>query len=175
MLYVTRHGETTWNKEGLVCGRADVPLTKKGYQQAETLAKKVSELEIPITKILHSPLQRAKETARIVSEHNDLPMTSDARLVEMDFGRFDGTPANEPEFQFYRKQMAQRFPDGESYFDMYHRVVPLIEECLADKNETYLLVCHNALIRTLHCYFKPLTNDEFVTFFVENTELMTYE
>ncbi|HAP6957503.1 TPA: histidine phosphatase family protein, partial [Enterococcus faecium] len=27
MLYVTRHGETTWNAQGLVCGRADVPLT----------------------------------------------------------------------------------------------------------------------------------------------------
>lgn len=175
MLYVTRHGETTWNKEGRVCGRADVPLTEKGYQQAEKLANKVSGLEIPVTKIIHSPLQRAKETARVVSEYTHLPMTPDPRLVEMDFGRFDGLLGSDPEFQYRRRQMAQRFPEGESYFDMYQRVVPLLEECLADKEETYLLVCHNALIRTLHCYFKPLSNDEFVDFFVENTELMSYE
>lgn len=41
MLYVTRHGETTWNAQGLVCGRADVPLTEKGQMQAQKLAEKV--------------------------------------------------------------------------------------------------------------------------------------
>ena len=46
MLYVTRHGETTWNVQGLVCGRADVPLTEKGRQQAVALAEKVATLEV---------------------------------------------------------------------------------------------------------------------------------
>ncbi|EOW2630504.1 phosphoglycerate mutase family protein, partial [Enterococcus hirae] len=35
MLYVTRHGETTWNAAERVCGRADAPLTEKGQKQAE--------------------------------------------------------------------------------------------------------------------------------------------
>ncbi len=54
MLYVTRHGETTWNAAERVCGRADAPLTEKGQKQAEKLAEKVSELQIPVTKIIHS-------------------------------------------------------------------------------------------------------------------------
>ncbi|EMW5836379.1 TPA: histidine phosphatase family protein, partial [Enterococcus faecium] len=54
MLYVTRHGETTWNAQGLVCGRADVPLTEKGQMQAQKLAEKVVDLPVPITKIIHS-------------------------------------------------------------------------------------------------------------------------
>ena len=35
MLYITRHGETTWNAQGLVCGHADIELTEKGKEQAE--------------------------------------------------------------------------------------------------------------------------------------------
>ncbi|HBK5522526.1 TPA: histidine phosphatase family protein, partial [Enterococcus faecium] len=86
MLYVTRHGETTWNAQGLVCGRADVPLTEKGQMQAQALAEKVVDLPVPITKIIHSPLQRARDTAQAVVDRLNLPMTADERLVEMDFG-----------------------------------------------------------------------------------------
>lgn len=89
MIYFTRHGETQWNKDGLVCGRADIPLTEKGYKQAEELSKKVNGLSVPITKIIHSPLMRAKETARIVSEYNQITMTEDARLAEFDFGIYE--------------------------------------------------------------------------------------
>lgn len=67
MLYITRHGETTWNAQGLVCGHADIELTEKGKQQAEKLAEKVADLEVPITKIIHSPLQRARDTAQAVA------------------------------------------------------------------------------------------------------------
>ncbi|HHE9571239.1 TPA: histidine phosphatase family protein, partial [Enterococcus faecium] len=93
MLYVTRHGETTWNAQGLVCGRADVPLTEKGQMQAQALAEKVVDLPVPITKIIHSPLQRARDTAQAVVDRLNLPMTADERLVEMDFGDYDGLPS----------------------------------------------------------------------------------
>ena len=174
MIYFTRHGETQWNKDGLVCGRADIPLTKKGYVQAEELSKKVSSLATPITKIIHSPLIRAKETARIVSEYNQLEMTEDARLAEFDFGIYDGTPIENPDFQVARTKFAIRFPNGESVLDLAVRVYPLIEECIADKENTYLLVCHNALIRVMHTYFHPLDNGDFFKFSVDNTELLAY-
>lgn len=175
MIYFTRHGETQWNKDGLVCGRADIPLTGKGYKQAEELSKKVNGLSVPITKIIHSPLMRAKETARIVSEYNQITMTEDARLAEFDFGIYDGTPIENPEFQVARTKFAIRFPEGESVLDLAARVYPLIEECLADKENTYLLVCHNALIRVMHTYFKPLDNGDFFKFSVDNTELVSYD
>lgn len=174
MLYVTRHGETTWNVQGLVCGRADVPLTEKGRQQAKALADKVATLEVPVTKIIHSPLQRAKDTAQVVADKIDLPLVADARLMEMDFGAYDGMPSNETIFQEARLEFGVRFPEGESLFDMYARVVPVLQECLADEENTYLLVCHNALIRAINAYFTPMPNDKFFDFFVENTELLSY-
>ena len=38
VLYITRHGETTWNVENKVCGRPDVELTRLGQEQAMKLA-----------------------------------------------------------------------------------------------------------------------------------------
>lgn len=110
MLYVTRHGETTWNAAERVCGRADAPLTEKGQKQAEKLAEKVSELQIPVTKIIHSPLQRAKDTAQAVADKLHLPMEVDERLIEMDFGEYDGMPSHETIFQEARQEFAVRFP-----------------------------------------------------------------
>lgn len=62
------------------------PVNRKGQKQAEKLAEKVSELQIPVTKIIHSPLQRAKDTAQAVADKLHLPMEVDERLIEMDLG-----------------------------------------------------------------------------------------
>ncbi|MEY8446246.1 histidine phosphatase family protein [Enterococcus ratti] len=175
MLYVTRHGETTWNAAGAVCGRADVSLTEKGQKQAKKLAEDVSKLKIPVTKIIHSPLQRAKNTAQAVADKLQLPLEVDERLVEMDFGEYDGVDALDPMFQKARREFAVRFPNGESVLDVYARVVPLIEECLADQDNVYLLVCHNALIRIMNAYFHPMPNAIFFDFFVDNTELVIFD
>ncbi|MGM0330304.1 histidine phosphatase family protein [Enterococcus sp. AZ084] len=175
MLYITRHGETTWNAQGLVCGHADIELTEKGKEQAEKLAEKVANLEIPITKIIHSPLQRARDTAQAVATKVNLPMTMDERLIEMDFGDYDGRPSEDEGFQQARQNFAVRFPNGESVLDVYARITPLLKECLEDEDNVYLLVCHNALIRIINAYFHPMPNDTFFDFFVENTELVTFD
>jgi probable phosphoglycerate mutase len=64
-LFVTRHGQTTWNVLNKVCGRTDALLTELGKQQAADLAEKTGDLGINL--IISSPLQRALDTARAVS------------------------------------------------------------------------------------------------------------
>lgn len=174
MIYVARHGQTQYNVKGLVSGRGDVPLTEVGYQQAAQLAEEVSSLTQPVTSIIHSPLQRAQETARIVAEKNHLPMTVDERLLELDYGSYDGQKSATAAFQAARLAFNLRFPEGESVMDAYARVVPLLIECLADKENTYLLVCHNSLIRCIQGYFEPMTNEEFFNFKAENAKLIAY-
>ena len=67
-LYFARHGQTVWNVENKICGATDIELTELGHQQAEELGQAILEQGIQIDEILYSPLIRAKETARHVSE-----------------------------------------------------------------------------------------------------------
>ena len=71
MLYVARHGQTTWNAQNKVCGISDVDLTEKGIEQAKELAKKIKEIDIHI--IITSPLKRTMQTAEIISIPSYIP------------------------------------------------------------------------------------------------------
>ncbi len=80
IIYTARHGQTEWNALHKVCGRTDVDLTPEGYKQAEALAENVSGCRIHM--IYSSPLRRAVETSRIISERMGIPYFTDNRLME---------------------------------------------------------------------------------------------
>ena len=173
-LYIARHGQTTWNVDDLVCGRADVPLTELGHQQAQKLAE--SSLDKKIDVILCSPLERARHTAQPISDAIGVPIQIDDRLVEFDFGSFDGTSRFGEEFQWIRAQMSTRFPGGESGFDVAYRVYSLlyeIKEKYADK--TVLLVCHNCVSRAVRSFFMNLSTEEYGNYHAPNAQLVEYE
>ena len=90
--YFARHGQTVWNVENKICGATDIELTELGHQQAEELGQAILEQGIQIDEILYSPLIRAKETARHVSEVTGIPMREEMRLKEQNFGKYEGTP-----------------------------------------------------------------------------------
>ena len=118
-LYISRHGQTPWNVEDLICGRTDVPLTEVGQQQALRLAE--SALDKGIDVILCSPMLRARQTAQAVSDAIGVPIQIDERLIEMDFGTFEGTSRFGEEFQWIRAQMSTRFPGGSTACSMRSR------------------------------------------------------
>ncbi|MGM0166077.1 hypothetical protein IGI39_001034 [Enterococcus sp. AZ135] len=175
MLYVARHGETEWNKRGIISGRSDIVLSSVGYGQAALLSDEVADLEKPITRIIHSPLERARETARVVAEKNQLPMSVDNRLIELDYGDYDGTSDEQKEYLKIRTQFAVRYPNGESLMDVYARIVPLLEELKQDEEHTYLLVCHNSVIRAIKNYFEPLENEQVFDYRTPNAKLIAFK
>ena len=87
-LYITRHGETKRNKEQRVLGRTDDPLSEKGLAQAAELAEKMKDIDIDM--IFVSPLSRARQTAQAVAEVKGLTPIVDERLIETNFGDFEG-------------------------------------------------------------------------------------
>src|SRR5262245_43646512 len=64
-LYLIRHGETPYNRDGLGLGRADVALTDLGERQAAALGRRFATVKLD--KIICSPLQRARQTAAAVA------------------------------------------------------------------------------------------------------------
>ena len=88
--YYVRHGQTVWNVENKICGATDIPLTPLGYEQARELGEEILRQGLKIDKILYSPLIRAKETARQISEAAGIPMEEEIRLKEQNFGMYGG-------------------------------------------------------------------------------------
>lgn len=86
VLYFTRHGQTIWNVENKICGATDIALTELGHEQAKCLGREIKEQEILIDEILYSPLIRAAETARHISEITGIPRRMEIRLKEQNFG-----------------------------------------------------------------------------------------
>lgn len=173
-LYIARHGETGWNTLNKVSGRTDVPLTERGLEQARLLAKNAVCMGIDL--IIASPLLRARQTAQAVSDAIGAPILIDERLIELDFGIYEGAPRSDPGFQYTRAQFPTRYPGGESAFQLCHRVYSCLEDVKRKYDgKTVLLVCHGGVCRMVRSYFMDLTNEEYSSYFADNAELVEYE
>lgn len=173
-LYAARHGETAWNAEYRVCGRTDLPLTERGMEQAKRLAEQVRGKRIDL--IIASPMQRAMQTAQPAAKVLGLPILADDRLMEQNYGVFEGVPRNDPAFLANKRQFAVRYPGGESMMDLAARVYAALE----DIRERYpgrivLIVCHGAVCRTIRSFFVNMTNEEYFSYSPENAALAEYE
>ena len=85
MIYFVRHGETEWNKIGRMQGQIDIELNEEGKRQAKVVKEKLSNVKFD--KVFSSPLKRAIETAKIIS---DKEVSIDDRLIERYNGELEG-------------------------------------------------------------------------------------
>ncbi len=91
--YVLRHGQTDWNVAARLQGSTDIPLNDTGRRQAHVAAKILKDQGL--TRIIASRLSRALETAQIVAEACGLTPLIDDRLIERNFGLFEGMTIDE--------------------------------------------------------------------------------
>ena len=174
-LYFVRHGESEWNVADKICGRTDIPLTKRGHEQAVETGKKIVAEGIKADEILYSPLSRAADTAKHISEITGIPARVEPRLIEQNFGVWEGTsPRNAPEFLKAKKDFLNRYGNGESMFELAQRIYNLLDELRQDENKTYLLVAHNGIARVVESYFHDMTNEEYSAAGIKNCELVEY-
>lgn len=172
-LYAARHGQTQWNAENKVCGRTDLPLTPLGQQQAQALCEKVGTLDIDL--IIVSPLLRARQTAAPSAECWGIPVMVDQRLIEQDYGIYEGVSRLDPGFLANKRHFAYRYPGGESMMDVAHRVYSLLEEIREKYPEkNVLLVCHGGICRVIRTYFEDMTNEEYFHYSEENAAIRKY-
>ena len=89
--YFVRHGQTIWNVENKICGATDIALTEFGHQQAVETGEKILKEGIQADEILYSPLVRAADTAKHISEMTGIPARPEPRLTEQNFGKWEST------------------------------------------------------------------------------------
>lgn len=166
-VYVFRHGETDWNKEGRFQGHTDIPLNETGRQQAKILAQIVAELGTEI--ILSSDSLRAVETANIVNQHLKLPMIMHESLRECRLGDPEGmllsdilNKYGEDAWQKWRSPQLLdfRFPNGESKREHVARMKAFLNPFLIanDQHKKVLVSTHGGSLRALaqSCTGSPL-------------------
>lgn len=173
-LYITRHGETMRNAEQRVLGRTDDPLSEKGLAQAQDLAERLKDTEFDM--IFSSPLTRARQTAQAVADSKGMEVLVDERLIETNFGEFEGVPRYCEEYQAAKRDHFKRYPGGESYFDMAYRIYDflfMLKREYPDKR--VLVVAHGGVCRIICNYFYDMENEEFVQHAFPNCGIEQFE
>ena len=174
--YFVRHGQTVWNVENKICGATDIPLTEYGHQQAVETGRKIVEEGIQADEILYSPLIRAADTARHISEITGIPAREEPRLKEQNFGKWESTPRDGEAFKKAKEWFACHHGNGESTLHLAQRIYNLLDEIKAQSDEkTYILVAHNGIARVVQSYFTDMANEEYAAFGVKNCEVVRYD
>ena len=172
--YFVRHGQTVWNVENKICGATDIELTDFGHEQAIKTGQKIKEEGIKADEILYSPLVRAAETARHISEITGIPARMEPRLIEQNFGKWESTPRNGADFKLAKAQFVCNYEGGESMLKLAQRIYNLLDDIKAE-DKTYILVAHNGIARVIHSYFNDMTNEEYAAWGVQNCEVVRYD
>ena len=175
-VYFVRHGQTVWNVENKICGATDIALTELGHQQAIETGKMLLEQGIQADEILYSPLIRAAETARHISEITGIPGKMEPRLKEQNYGKWESTARDGLAFKKAKEDFCCRYEGGESMLQLAQRIYNLLDEIKEEADrKTYILVAHNGIARVVNSYFYEMTNREYATFGVKNCAVVRYD
>jgi len=156
-LYLFRHGETDWNKEGRCQSSIDTELNEKGLQQAKDNAELLKDFGIEY--IYSSPLKRAYKTAQILAEMINVTIETTDELKELRGGDSEGKLKQEvldlisadnyeKLFNTRNDGMNLRFPNGESKEEARNRIFnTVIKICNNSKYNTIGIASHSAILR----------------------------
>ncbi|MCX6742843.1 MAG: histidine phosphatase family protein [Candidatus Parcubacteria bacterium] len=158
-LYLVRHGETEWNKNGIIQGQLDSPLTNEGLSQVKQTAQELKDIHFDA--IFSSDLHRAQKSAEIIKLERQLAIQTSKALRERTFGHYEGTSGEK-----YREKFQQLIEKVKQLSDEDHKafkfdkdiesdeevigrfITQLREIAVAYPNKTVIVVTHGGCIRT---------------------------
>ena len=131
MITYIRHGESEFNRKGILQGTDDPDLSQKGIKQAEALAERLKDM--PKAPVFSSPLKRALHTAKIFASKTDSGIDVIEELKEIDIGHFSTRTWDQvktahpelfqqPDVTFWELFGTNRIPGQERYEMMVERV-----------------------------------------------------
>jgi probable phosphoglycerate mutase len=153
---VVRHGETQWNVERRVQGSGDSPLTPGGLAQAEAIGRRLARERFDA--LIASDLGRALQTAERVAAHCGLPIRTDSRLRERNFGAGEGMTYEEIDRAFPDVFSRDRqsdpdavIPGGESRRQFHERVRGAFEALAREHDgRRVAVITHGGVLSSLY-------------------------
>jgi probable phosphoglycerate mutase len=146
-VWLARHGETEWSRDGRHTGLTEIPLTDLGRSQAEALGGRLATH--PFSLVLTSPRSRATDTARLAGFGN--VAVPDPDLAEWDYGDLEGRrtveiAADYPDWTIW----SGPWPGGETIEQVSARADRVLARCLAaDVTGDTLIFGHGHMLRVL--------------------------
>jgi alpha-ribazole phosphatase len=157
MIYLLRHGEIEEPANRRYIGQTDCALSKKGRAQADFWKKQLKGKGIAA--IFCSDLIRSSDTAKVISNGGQVEILTDPDLREINLGDWDGRFMHAVRTEF-PAQWAERGahietfrpPNGESFADLYQRVVPVFEQIVEKSAGPVVIVGHAGVNRMVLCH-----------------------
>ncbi|HTR81447.1 MAG TPA: 2,3-diphosphoglycerate-dependent phosphoglycerate mutase [Bacteroidota bacterium] len=184
-LILARHGESTYNRDGLFTGWIDAPLTKRGIAEAKAIAAKLAGFRID--KAYTSRLSRAIQSVEIVLAElhvSDVEVIKNEALNERRYGDLQGLNKEETANKYGEKQtMLWRRsydiapPNGESLHDAAMRVLPYVHSTIMmdiKDGLNVLVVAHGNSLRAIVKEIDRLSNDEVARLSIETGQVIVY-
>ena len=149
--FFVRHGQTYWNKNGIMHGQYDIPLNYTGIKQAKKISEDLKNNHFDLC--FCSTLSRARTTALyILKHHKNTPICYDDRLMELSKGLLEGKHLNSEKVLSNEDPKILYKYKIESKIDFYKRVESFIQEIEQNYNgKNVLIVAHSGTIKM--CYF----------------------
>lgn len=170
MIYLVRHGQTAMNRKKVLQGRSDLPLNEDGRKEAAEAGRRLKTAGIVFDRVYSSPLIRARETAGLIT---DAPLITDERLIEMDYGPYEGMDLMHPApevMAFFSDFAGHPAPEGmEALEDVVRRLGDFLEEIRAEAGEkTILLSTHAIAMKGALEYLTPESNGAWWSRYIGN-------
>jgi broad specificity phosphatase PhoE len=171
MIYLVRHGQTEFNREGRFQGALDSALTPLGVSQARAYGRLLAELCPDAARIVSSPQGRARRTAELIAAAGglDLPVALDDRLREITVGAWDGRLRADVDREFPGARDGDRrydwyfsAPGAESYKSMADRLASWLEDA-AKLDGVTIAVSHGVAGRILRGLYSGLSKAELLS------------
>jgi probable phosphoglycerate mutase len=165
MIYLLRHGQTEFNRDGRIQGQRDSTLTALGRRQAQAMAALLAHLTAgePGWRLVSSPLGRTMATAEFVGRALKLPIEPDPRLMEVGCGAWEGLLRSDlivrhPE-AFATREWFFAGPGAETYDQVMSRVAGWLGDQPPEPRRL-IVVSHGVAGRLLRGAYAGLSRGE---------------
>jgi broad specificity phosphatase PhoE len=144
-LWLARHGETEWSRDGRHTSHTDLPLTPAGVEEAHLLARSLAGVRFDL--VLTSPLRRAAGTAALLGFPD---ARRDPQVAEWDYGDYEGLTTatireRDPDWRIW----THHTPRGETAEQVAARADRVLERVLTEATARVLIISHGHFLRVL--------------------------
>jgi probable phosphoglycerate mutase len=166
MIYLLRHGQTDYNRDGRLQGQTDSQLTSLGMAQVQAMANVLAEQigDVEGWRILASPLRRTRQSAAIVARTLRLPVEIDPALIEVGCGSWENRMyadlrVEQPQ-AFAGRDWVFNSPDGERFEDVDGRVRPWLQTLPPEGERKVIAVSHGIAGSLMRGAYLGLSQEE---------------